>query len=78
MMTMKYTQLGPTDLHVSTVARVPANPAVDVAIVRARHPRQLVETVKAADVHLTPETLSHIQQIMREAVPMGGPTPETM
>lgn len=60
------------------VAWVLANPAVDVAIVGARHPQQLDETVKAADVHLTPQTMGQIETIMRDAVPMGGPTPEGM
>jgi aryl-alcohol dehydrogenase-like predicted oxidoreductase len=60
------------------VAWVLANPVVDVAIVGARHPQQLDETTKAADVHLTPQTMGQIEQIMRDAVPMSGPTPEAM
>jgi aryl-alcohol dehydrogenase-like predicted oxidoreductase len=55
-----------------------ANPAVDVAIVGARHPQQLDETVKAADVDLIPEVLGQIASIMGDAVPIGGPTPEAM
>jgi aryl-alcohol dehydrogenase-like predicted oxidoreductase len=60
------------------VAWVLANPAVDVAIVGARNPQQLEQTVPAADVHLTSETLGEIAQIMRDAVPIGGPSPEGM
>jgi aryl-alcohol dehydrogenase-like predicted oxidoreductase len=58
------------------VAWVLAHPAVDVAIVGARHPRQLDETAQAADIQLTPQTLDEIPQIVRDAVPVGGPAPE--
>ncbi len=60
------------------VAWVLANPAVDVAIVGARRPQQLVETAPAADVQLSQETLAEIEGIMQIAVPMGGPSPEGM
>ena len=60
------------------IAWVLANPAVDVAIVGARRPQQLEQTVSAADIHLTPETLGEIEQIVREAAPVGGPSPEGM
>jgi aryl-alcohol dehydrogenase-like predicted oxidoreductase len=60
------------------VAWVLANPAVDVAIVGARRPQQLEQTALAGDIRLTPETLGEIEQIMRDAVPVGGPTPEGM
>jgi aryl-alcohol dehydrogenase-like predicted oxidoreductase len=60
------------------IAWVLANPAVDVAIVGARRPQQLEQTAHAVDVHLMPETLNEIEQIMREAVPVGGPSPEAM
>lgn len=55
-----------------------ANPAVDVAIVGARRAQQLEQTVPAADVPLTPETLNEIELIMRDAIPVGGPSPEGM
>ncbi len=58
------------------IAWVLANPAVDVAIVGARRPQQLVQTAPAADVTLSASTIVEIDRIMREAVPMGGPTPE--
>ncbi len=60
------------------LAWVLANPAVDVAIVGARRPQQLVQTAPAADVQLSPETLGEIEQIMQAAVPTGGPSPEGM
>jgi aryl-alcohol dehydrogenase-like predicted oxidoreductase len=55
-----------------------ATPAVDVAIVGARRPQQLEQTAPAADVHLAAETLREIEQIMQDAVPIGGPSPEGM
>lgn len=55
-----------------------ANPAVDVAIVGARTPTQIEQTAPAADIHLTTPDLGEIQRIMREAVPVGGPSPEAM
>ena len=58
------------------VAWVLANPAVDVAIVGARHPQQLAQTAGAADIQLSQETLREIEQIMRDDVPLGGPSPE--
>jgi aryl-alcohol dehydrogenase-like predicted oxidoreductase len=60
------------------IASVLANPAIDVAIVGARRPQQLEQTAPAADVHLTPEIMSEIEQIMHEAVPVSGPSPEGM
>lgn len=60
------------------IAWVLANPAVDVAIAGARNWRQIEQTVPAADVHLAPETLAEIEQIMRDAAPIDGPSPEGM
>jgi hypothetical protein len=60
------------------IAWVLANPAVDVAIVGARNPQQLAQTAPAADVRLSQDTLREIEQIMRDAVPTGGPSPEGM
>lgn len=53
-----------------------ANPAADVTIVGARNPHQIEQTAPVADVHLTPETLGKIEQVVRDAVPMGGPSLE--
>jgi len=60
------------------IAWVLANPAVDVAIVGARNPSQIEQTAHAADISLSPETLQRIEQIMREANRVGGPSPEGM
>jgi aryl-alcohol dehydrogenase-like predicted oxidoreductase len=60
------------------VAWVLANAAVDVAVVGARHPKQLTDTAPAADVTLSQETLREIATIMKNAVPTGGPSPEGM
>lgn len=60
------------------VAWVLANPAVDVAIVGARHPQQLTQTAPAVDIELSGEILREIEQIMKDAVPTGGPSPEGM
>jgi aryl-alcohol dehydrogenase-like predicted oxidoreductase len=60
------------------IAWVLANPAVDVAIVGARRPQQLTQTAPAADVELSEETLQEIAQIMKDATPTGGPSPEGM
>jgi aryl-alcohol dehydrogenase-like predicted oxidoreductase len=55
-----------------------AHPAVHVAIVGARNPQQIEQTVPAATWHLTSGELEEINIIMRGAVPVGGPTPEGM
>src|SRR5438105_1955491 len=60
------------------IAWVLAQPALDVAIVGARNPKQLEQTALAGDIHLTQETLQEIERIMREAIPIGGPAPEGM
>ncbi len=60
------------------IAWVLANPAVDVAIIGARHPKQLTDTTAAADVELSDETRREIEMIMKDAVPTGGPSPEAM
>ena len=60
------------------IAWVLANPAVDVAIIGARHPKQLTDTTPAADVELSGQTLQEIATIMKDAVPTGGPSPEAM
>ena len=70
-------QLGITVAQLA-VAWVLANPAVDVAIVGARRPQQLVQTAPAADIQLSAETMQKIDQIMQAAAPMGGPSPEGM
>jgi aryl-alcohol dehydrogenase-like predicted oxidoreductase len=68
------------DLSLPTlaVAWTLAHPAVDVTIVGAREPKHLNGTVRAAQVRLTNEDLAEIDQILAEAVPVRGPSPEGM
>ncbi len=55
-----------------------ANPAVDVAIVGARTAGQIEQTAPAAEMHLTTADLAQIERILRAAVPVGGPAPESV
>jgi len=60
------------------IAWVLANPAVQVAIVGARTPIHLAESLGALDLTLSQADLADIDDIMAAAVPVGGPTPEGM
>ena len=60
------------------IAWVLANPAVDVAIIGARHPKQLSETAPATDVTLSEATLQEIATLMKKAAPIAGPSPEAI
>lgn len=60
------------------VAWTLSHPAVDVAIVGARRPAHLGETVGAADMLLNEESRDEINRIMADAVPVVGPSPEGM
>jgi hypothetical protein len=60
------------------VAWVLARPAVQVAIVGARTPAHLTESLSALDLQLGQDDLAEIDRIMAAAVPVGGPTPEGM
>ena len=60
------------------VAWVLANPAVQVAIVGARTPAHLDQSLGALDLTLSQTDLAEIDQIMAAAVPVGGATPEGM
>jgi aryl-alcohol dehydrogenase-like predicted oxidoreductase len=60
------------------VAWVLANPAVQVAIVGARTPAHLAESLGALDLTLGQADLAEIDRIMAAARPVGGPTPEGM
>lgn len=55
-----------------------ANPAVDVAIVGARNPQQIEQTAPAAEFHLSEEDMKQIDRIMQDAIPVGGPSPESV
>ncbi|MEU7299360.1 aldo/keto reductase [Streptomyces sp. NPDC007189] len=60
------------------VAWVLAHPAVQVAIVGARTPAHLTQSLGALDLHLSRSDLAGIDHIMATAVSVGGPTPEGM
>jgi aryl-alcohol dehydrogenase-like predicted oxidoreductase len=55
-----------------------ANPAVQVAIVGARSPSHIADSVAAAELHLSEADLEQIDRIIAGAVPMSGPHPEMM
>ena len=60
------------------VAWTLANPAVDVAIVGARHPAHIKHTLAAAELSLSEAALAQIDRIMAGSVAVGGPFPEAM
>ncbi len=60
------------------VAWTLAHPAVDVALVGARTPDHLRDSIAAADVKLEDEDLWEIERIVSSAVPVHGPAPEGM
>lgn len=55
-----------------------ANPAVHVAIVGTRRAEHVDEALRAAEIDLDDDALRTIDQIMQGAVPLSGPTPETV
>jgi aryl-alcohol dehydrogenase-like predicted oxidoreductase len=55
-----------------------SNPAVDVAIVGARHPAHLDDPAAAADIPLTARDRDQIDAILMDAVEVVGPAPEAM
>jgi aryl-alcohol dehydrogenase-like predicted oxidoreductase len=60
------------------VAWTISNPAVDVAIVGARHPAHLNDPVAAADIRLSTSDRSQIDAMLADAVEIVGPAPEAM
>ncbi len=60
------------------VAWTLANPDVDAAIVGARRPGQIEETVGAAEFRLTQNEAQEVARIARGATPLEEPTPETI
>jgi aryl-alcohol dehydrogenase-like predicted oxidoreductase len=55
-----------------------ANPAVHVAIVGARRPQHVEESLAASDHSLTAADLAGIDAIMAAAVQVTGPSPESV
>ncbi len=60
------------------VAWTLANPAVHVAIVGTRDPAHVDQAVAAASISLDDAVLGRIEEIMRGAAPVAGPSPEGM
>jgi aryl-alcohol dehydrogenase-like predicted oxidoreductase len=60
------------------VAWTLAHPAVHVAIVGTRNPDHVDEALAAADVDLSDDAMSKVDEIMRRATPISGPRPEAM
>jgi aryl-alcohol dehydrogenase-like predicted oxidoreductase len=55
-----------------------ANPAVDVAIVGTRDPDHVDEVLVASELNLDDAVMQRIDQIMVGAVPVAGPSPESV
>ena len=55
-----------------------ANPAGQAAIVGARHPGHIEDSVAAAELSLSESDLEQIDRIMERSAPMTGPHPEMM
>ncbi len=51
---------------------------MNVAIVRARQPRHIEDSVIAAELSLSEADLEQIDRIMAGSVAVGGPSPEAM
>jgi aryl-alcohol dehydrogenase-like predicted oxidoreductase len=60
------------------VAWTLADPAVHVAIVGTRDPAHVDEAVAAASISLDEDVIGRIEEIMRGAAPVAGPSPEGM
>jgi aryl-alcohol dehydrogenase-like predicted oxidoreductase len=59
------------------LAWVLANPAVQVALVGARHRRHIEDSVAASELELTGGDLEEIDRIMAGSTPVVGPSPES-
>jgi aryl-alcohol dehydrogenase-like predicted oxidoreductase len=60
------------------VAWTLSHPAVQVAIVGARHPEHLNGTAAAGDIELSEQDMRKVGDILADAVPDSGPSPEGM
>lgn len=68
-------QLG-TSVSKLAVAWTLAHPGVHVAIIGTRNASHIAEGIEAADLTLDQATLSRINEIMKPAIPVSGPSPE--
>jgi aryl-alcohol dehydrogenase-like predicted oxidoreductase len=71
------TELGITLAQLATAWTL-ANPAVHVAIVGTRNADHVDEALAASEIDLEDEVMDRIDQIMTEATPVTGPSPEMM
>jgi len=71
------TELGVT-LGQLSIAWTLANPAVHVAIVGTRNPSHVDEATAAGDIELDATAMRRIDEIMQNATPVTGPSPEMM
>ena len=55
-----------------------SNPAVQVAIVGTRNPQHIDDAIAAADLKLDSAALRRIEDIVRDEVRVGGPSPESV
>jgi aryl-alcohol dehydrogenase-like predicted oxidoreductase len=60
------------------IAWTVSNPAVDVAIVGARHAEHLDDPAAAADIRLASSDRDEIDALLADAAEMVGPAPEAM
>jgi aryl-alcohol dehydrogenase-like predicted oxidoreductase len=67
-----------TSIAQLAVAWTLANPAVQVAIVGARHGQHIDEAVAASELHLDDDTIARVDQIMVGASVFTGPSPDQM
>jgi aryl-alcohol dehydrogenase-like predicted oxidoreductase len=67
-----------TSVSALAIAWTLAHPAVDVAIVGARHADHVEDSVRATQLQLHEVDLAEIDAIMDDAVAVGGPTPESV
>ena len=65
-----------TSVSQLAIAWTLANPAVQVAIVGARSPRHIEESVAAAELRLSEADLEQVDRIMAGSVAVAGPFPE--
>jgi aryl-alcohol dehydrogenase-like predicted oxidoreductase len=60
------------------IAWVLSTPGVDVAIVGARNPGQIEGTAPAGDIDFSARDRQEVDEIIEGAVPVGGPSPESV
>jgi aryl-alcohol dehydrogenase-like predicted oxidoreductase len=54
------------------------NPDVHVAIVGARSPGHIEESIGAAELKLSEDQIELVDRVMTDSVPVAGPAPEMM